>query len=99
VKGGSLPALVAEDPSTGFKQEVTAGYIDLRSDGTGKWSTEYRYTIPGMPGTSTNTSEGEFRYVVSGNTMTVTAGSGLGGALIGDVLTIQADAELVYRRQ
>jgi hypothetical protein len=102
-RGQSLPAVVSENTSTGSRQEVTGGYVDLRADGTAKWSTSYRYTDPtvptGFPSTWATTSEGEFRYVVSGNTMTVTSGDGLGGVLTGDNLTIRADVELVYRRQ
>jgi len=96
--GQPLPTVVSESPSTGDKQEVTGGYIDLRADQTTAWSTEYRYTDSGR--TFTNSSGGEGRYTISGSTVTMTFGRDqLIGALTGNMLTVRADVVLVYRRQ
>jgi hypothetical protein len=66
--GHSLPAIVSQNPSTGYKQEVTGGYIELRSDRTCTVSTEYRYTEGGR--TSTSSSRNEGTYMTSGKTIT-----------------------------
>ena len=93
-----LPAIVSENPAAGFKQEVPGGQVDLRSDRTCSVSTEYRYTESGN--TSTHTSVNEGTWATSGDTVTFTFGSDhLTGTLSGDVLTVQADVELVYQRQ
>ena len=93
-----LPAIVSENPDTGFRQEVTGGHADLRADRTCSVSTEYRYTINGS--TSTNTSVSEGRWAISGDTVTFTfRGDHLTGTLSGEVLTVRADVELVYQRQ
>ncbi len=93
-----LPAVVSENPATGFQQEVTGGHADLRADRTCSVSTEYRYTESGN--TSTNTSVNEGTWATSGDTVTFTFGSDhLTGTLDGDVLTVRVDVEMVYRRQ
>ena len=90
-----LPAVVSENPATGFKQEVTGGQIDFRADRTCSVSTEYRYTESGNTSTSTSVNEGT--WATSGDTVTFTFGTDhLTGTLSGNVLTVQADVELVY---
>lgn len=96
--GQTLPAVVSENPSTGFKQEVTGGYTDLRADLACVVATDYRYTDSGR--TSTSSSRDEGTYSISGNTVVFTFGRDqLMATLAGDVLTVRADVELVYRRQ
>ena len=93
-----LPAVVSDNRATGFQQEVTGGQTYLRADHTCSVSTEYRYTESGNTSTSTSVYEGT--WATSGDTVTFTFGSDhLTGTLSGDVLTVRADVELVYRRQ
>ena len=96
-KGQSLPTVVYEVPSTGYKQEVTGGSIDLRANGTCAWSTDYRYTDSGR--TSTSSSGGEGTYTITDNTVTMTFGTyAMVAARAGDTLTVRADVDMVYRR-
>jgi hypothetical protein len=96
-KGQSLPAVVYEVPSTGYKQEVTGGFIDLRANGSCAWATDYRYTDGGR--TSTSSSGGEGTYTFSGDTVTMTFGADhIVATRAGDTLTVRADVDLVYRR-
>jgi hypothetical protein len=96
--GQSLPAIVAQNPATGYKQEVTSGYVDLRADRTCTVATEYRTTDQGQ--TSTSSSRDEGTYTVSGDKLTLTFGrEQLLGKLTGGVLTVRTDVELVYRKQ
>jgi hypothetical protein len=96
-KGQNLPAVVSENPSTGFKQEVTAGFIELRADQTCSWSTDYRYTESGQ--TRVSPSSGDGTYTVNGSSVLMTYGRDqLAGTLAGNTLTVRADVELVYRR-
>lgn len=94
--GHELPAVVAENPSSGFKQEVTGGFVELRQDGVCAVSTDYRYTENGR--TETSTSESEGRYEISGESVILIFGSDrLQGTLKGGRLTIRADVELTLQ--
>ncbi|MEW5976665.1 MAG: hypothetical protein AB1898_12755 [Acidobacteriota bacterium] len=96
--GQSLPAVVAENRSTGFKQEVIAGDAELRADRTCTVATEYRYTTDGE--VSTSWSRDECTFATSGQEVRFKFRSGeLVGTLQADLLTVRADAELVYRRR
>ena len=84
-----LPAIVSENPDTGFQQEVTGGHVDLRADRTSSVSTEYRYTISGSISTDTSVSEGT--WAISRDTVTFTfRGDHLTGTLSEEVLTVRA---------
>jgi hypothetical protein len=96
--GQRLPAVVSENPSTGYKQEVVRGSIELRADGTFIWSTSYRETSRGTA--SEHESTGHGQYSVDGNTIKLTAGSSqFDGTLSQRTLTLRADVELVYDKQ
>ena len=98
VAGQAPPVVVEESPATGFKQELMGGSADLRADGTCTAVTTYRYTVSGSTYTSDSRDDG--RWTISGNTVTLTFGSDqLSATLAGDLLTVRADVELVYRRQ
>ncbi len=96
--GSGLPAVVSENPATGFLQEVISGYADLREDRTCSVVGEFRITQGG--GSSTDRSLDEGTWAMLGDTVTFTFGSDqLTGRLDGDVLTVRADVELVYQRE
>ncbi len=42
--GRDLPAVVSENSTTGYKQEIVGGSVTLREDHTFHWTTRYRYT-------------------------------------------------------
>lgn len=91
--GRNLPAVVSENPSTGFKQEITGGFVMLGDDGACVASTDYRYTENGRTQTSTSKSEG--RYEIAGEAIILIFGSDrLRGTLRGD----RADVELTLQR-
>lgn len=95
--GRELPAVVSENPSTGFKQEVTGGFVVLAADGSCTVSTDYRYTEDGRTHTSTSKSDG--RYEMSGESVILIFGSDrLQATLKGDRLTVRADVELILKR-
>lgn len=94
--GRELPAVVSENSSTGFKQEVMGGYVELRADGACTVSTDYRYTQNGRTETSTSKSDGRFE--ISGESVILIFGSDrLKGTLKGEWLTIQADVEMTLQ--
>jgi predicted small secreted protein len=97
--GKTLPAVVAENNATGYRQEVTGGWMALEADRTFTWRTAYRTTQQG--GVTTSESAGKGRYSVTGDVLLLTpegSSASLNGVLTNRTLTIQADVKLVYRR-
>ena len=100
IDGKSMPAVVSENPQTGYREEVTGGSVELKADGTCTWRTDYRYTeADPQIGTHTESSSGSGTYTVEGEKITFTFGSDqLMGTIVEDALTVYADGVLVYRR-
>lgn len=97
--GRRLPAVVSENPATGFAQEVVGGAVVLRGDRSFSWRTDYRQTDSGV--VSAHASSGSGTYTTTGEELIFTfrpGGERLSGTLAGDVITIRADVELIYRR-
>jgi hypothetical protein len=97
--GRSLPAVVSGSAGSGFLQEVTGGFMELRADQTFAWRTDYRYTNSGQ--ITSSTSSGDGSYSLTGTVMTLTyqpRSEQLTGTLSNGVLTLRADVELVYRK-
>jgi hypothetical protein len=96
--GQNLPAVVSQNASMEYKQEVTGGYIELMTNRKCTVLTEYRYTNKDRTTTSSTRDEG--KYEISGETVIFTFGSDqLRATLKGEVLTVRADVELVYRKK
>jgi hypothetical protein len=97
--GRNLPAVVTENPATGFRQEVIDGSVELRSDRTFTVRTDYRITNGGDVRESASSDSGTYTLTDTAITFTSQPGSGrLSGTLRDGVLTVRADVELVYRK-
>jgi hypothetical protein len=98
--GMDLPAIVAENETTGYRLEVTEGWTKLVADQTFAWSTTYRMTQQGSVGI--NTSQGKGTYSLNGGSLHLKSENSsdtLKGTLTGGTLTIEADVRLVYRKK
>jgi hypothetical protein len=98
--GSDLPAVVAENRDTGYRQEVASGWMVLGADLTFTWRTVYRTTENGS--VRTNESGGKGRYSLNGKAVSLTpdgTSAALEGTLSHGTLTVQADVKLVYRKE
>jgi hypothetical protein len=98
--GRDLPAVVSENLTTGFKQEIIGGSVTLREDSTFHWTTRYRYTEGSR--VTISESSGGGAYKVEGDDITLSERPGsskLTGKLKGRSLSLKADVELVYKRE
>ena len=98
--GRALPAVVYENSTTGYKQEIVGGSVTLREDHTFHWTTRYRYTENAR--VTIRESSGGGTYKVEGDNISLSEQPGssrLTGKLKGRLLSLQADVELVYSRE
>ena len=98
--GRDLPVVVSENSGTGYKQEIIGGSITLRQDQTFHWTTWYRYTQDDRVTTSESTGSGTYRVDEEEITLLPQPGtSRLVGKLKGNILSLRADIELVYKKE
>lgn len=98
--GQRLPAVVSENPATGYKQEVMGGSVVLRPDETFSWRTDYRETSGGRVWEHQSSGGGRYRLVGSTITFEFDNHSGeLSGTLRSGLLKMRADVELTLRKQ
>jgi len=98
--GRDLPAVVSENSTTGYKQEIVGGSVTLREDHAFHWTTRYRYTESAK--VTLGESSGSGTYKVEGDNITLSeqpSSSRLTGKLKGRLLSLQTDVELVYSRE
>jgi hypothetical protein len=97
--GRDLPAVVSENSTAGYKQEIVEGSVTLREDHTFHWTTRYRYTEGAK--VTLGESSGGGTYKVEGDSITLSEQPGssrLTGKVKGRLLSLRADVELVYSR-
>ena len=98
--GRDLPAVVSENSTTGYRQEIVGGSVTLREDHTFHWTTRYRYTESAKVTTGESSGGGTYKVEGDGITLSEQPGSSrLTGKLKGRLLSLKADVELVYRRE
>ncbi|MCI0418504.1 MAG: hypothetical protein L0387_37370 [Acidobacteria bacterium] len=98
--GRDLPAVVSEDSTTGYKQEIIGGSVTLRENRAFHWTTQYRYTEGSK--VTISESSGGGAYKVEGDDITLSehlGSSKLTGKLKGRSLSLKADVELVYKKE
>ncbi len=92
-----LPATV----NSSGDQEVIGGFVLLNSDKTHRWETIYRYTEKDGK-VRTSKSSGTGRYSIKGDRIIFGLDRGdtrLPATLKGEVLVLQADVELIYKKK
>jgi hypothetical protein len=98
--GRDLPAVVSENSSPGYQQEIIGGTVTLRQDRTFHWTTRYRYTEGGKVTLSESSGGGTYKVERGDITLSEQPGSSnLTGKLKGRLLSLKADVELVYKRE
>jgi hypothetical protein len=98
--GRALPAVVSENSTIGYQQEIVGGSVTLREDHAFHWTTRYRYTEGAK--VTIGESSGSGTYKVEGDNITLSeqpSSSRLAGKLKGRLLSLQTDVELVYSRE
>jgi hypothetical protein len=98
--GRDLPAVVSENSTTGYKQEIVGGSVTLREEETFHWTTQYRYTESAKVTIRESSGGGTYKVERDDITLSEQLGSSrLTGKLKGRFLSLKADVELVYRRE